>query len=323
MESLRSELLATLKYWRECGIDRLSGDRFAWGEGAGMRRAVVSSGPQESERSVPSESAPRRVDLPDFLARPPQERAGGRVAEPAHGGGQAPASGLPGSRISARSVNPPQSSVTPPNAPANASPPSPSLDRLLTEPVPVAERGVLFQEWARQVACCGACGLSLTRQNAVYGSGALDASIVWIADAPSEADERRGALFGDDLQGFFAGMIRALGRQRSEVYLTSIIKCRPPGDRAPRSDEIRQCQGYWIQELETIRPKVIVAMGKGAVETLLGPVGQLARARGRLHSWRGVPVIAVYHPAYCLRTPLAKRALWEDLILLMKTLETR
>ncbi|MBF0271971.1 MAG: uracil-DNA glycosylase [Magnetococcales bacterium] len=282
---LGAALLATLRYWRECGIDRLSGESYGWKEANRLTGPLFPARPQP-QFMPPATPAPRVVAVPAVPVVP----------------------GSLQTRVAPR-VEPVPSAA------------SPSLDRFLTPAVAVEERGVLFQGWARQVSQCQQCGLSLTRQGAIYGAGPPDAPVVWIADAPSAADERAGFPFGGETRELFSGMVRAAGWQRGEVYTTYIIKCRPPGDRTPRSDEIRQCQGYWIQELETLRPKAIVALGKVVVETLLGPTDQLARARGKVHSWRGVPLIVAYHPAYCLRSPLAKRAMWEDLIRLRKVWE--
>ncbi|MBF0190180.1 MAG: uracil-DNA glycosylase [Magnetococcales bacterium] len=293
---LGAALLATLRYWRECGIDRFSGESHGWKE---AHRPTVPL--------LPARPPPPRFPP----AAPPAPRAEVRTESPA----VASVAGSPPPRSVARVESVP---VVAASAVASA---SLSLDRLLTPPVAVEARGELLQGWARQVSQCRQCGLSLTRQGAIYGAGPPDAPVVWIADAPSAADERAGFPFGGETRELFSGMVRAAGWQRAEAYTTYIIKCRPPGDRTPRSDEIRQCQGYWIQELETVRPKAIVALGKVVVETLLGPTDQLARVRGRVHSWRGVPLIVAYHPAYCLRSPLAKRAMWEDLIRLKKVLE--
>ncbi|NGZ05162.1 MAG: uracil-DNA glycosylase [Magnetococcales bacterium] len=265
---LGSALLATLRYWRECGIDRLSGEDYGWGGANPFIRMPARQYP--SQRVL---SSPPVVQVPQTPSEPTV------AVEP---------------------------------------PPVVSLDRLLTPVVPLSERAPLFQQWSDQVAQCRACPLSVTRQQTVYGSGAKDATAVWIADAPSALDEQTRQPLGGETRELVTGMIRAAGWQRDQVYVTYVVKCRPPGDRNPKSDEIRLCQTYWIQELETIRPRIIVALGKVAVETLLGPVGQLATIRGQLHSWRGIPVIPLYHPAYCLRTPLAKRAVWEDLIKLIK-----
>ncbi|MEO5345565.1 MAG: uracil-DNA glycosylase [Magnetococcus sp. YQC-9] len=257
----QSALLATLRYWRECGIDRLTGEEYGWHQASLLLPSVTSS-----RLSVP-------ID-PQFTKAP-------------------------------------QINLVP-------EPPKISVDRLLTAPVAPEERSVLFAERASRVAVCQACGLSLTRRRALYGAGALDASLVWVTDAPSEADEQEGAPLSGEVRELFAGMLRALGCKREEVYVTCVVKCRPPADRTPRGDEIRLCQRYWIEEIETIRPKAIVAMGKLAVETLLGAVERLVGARGELHAWRGIPVVVTYHPIYCLRAPLAKRAVWDDLRLLKK-----
>ncbi|MBF0340170.1 MAG: uracil-DNA glycosylase [Magnetococcales bacterium] len=270
---MKSALLATLRYWRECGIDRLSGEEFGWVAG---RALPTFSG---SSSSLASRNASRPI--------PP----------------------------------PPVGPVEPPVVAPEQRPVARKSDRLLTSPVPVPERAEMLRKWSQQILECKQCGLSLTRQRAVGGQGSGGAPVVWIGDAPSEADESRGEPFSGELRAMVTGMVRALGLSWGEVYFSQVIRCRPPGDRTPRSAELQMCQEYWIRELETIRPRAILALGKVAVETLLGPVEQLAKARKQVHSWRGVPVIAAYHPAYCLRAPLAKRAMWEDLLLMKTILE--
>ncbi|GAB0056685.1 hypothetical protein SIID45300_00993 [Candidatus Magnetaquicoccaceae bacterium FCR-1] len=259
----RSALLSTLRYWRACGIDRLTGEAWGW---------------QHPPLKLPVTPVPRLSVpiVPEVAPVPPSV-----IDEP---------------------------------VPV-------SLDRLLTSPLPLDERVALLAERAGRVAGCQACALSLTRRKALYGGGPADAPVVWIIDAPGEAEESKGMALAGDGRELFEGMLRGLGLGRQEVYVTHLVKCRPPADRAPRGDEIRLCQGYWIEELETIRPRAIVALGKVVVETLLGDVGRLTKARGQVHVWRGIPVIATYHPTYCLRAPLSKRALWEDLLLLKKRLD--
>ncbi|MBF0164987.1 MAG: uracil-DNA glycosylase [Magnetococcales bacterium] len=258
----RSALLATLRYWRACGIDRLTGEAWGWHQ---------------------------------------------------------PALKLPAAPVTRLSV-PVVPEVVPVLPTPTVEPAPVSLDRLLTPALPLEARLTLLAERAERVAGCQACALALTRRRVVYGVGPADAVVVWIVDAPGEADESKGMAFAGEGRELFEGMLRGVGLERHEVYVTHLVKCRPPGDRAPRGDEVRLCQGYWIEELETIRPKAIVALGKAVVETLLGDVGRLTKARGQVHVWRGIPVIATYHPSYCLRAPLSKRALWEDVLLLKKRL---
>ncbi|MBF0126740.1 MAG: uracil-DNA glycosylase [Magnetococcales bacterium] len=245
-------LLATLRYWRECGIDRLSG------EGFGFSRLDTPSQP------VPIQRVASKTALP---------------------------------------------------------PPLPSLDRLLSTPVDPVARTPLLETLASEVASCERCRLALTRNRTVVGSGSFDPPVVFVGDTPKEEEEKAQEPFVGEARELLNGMLRAARLQRQGVFITNIIKCRPPGDRQPHSDELSQCQGYLFRQLEILRPRVIFAMGKVAIDCLLGQNSPVGTARGKVHSWRGVPVIASYHPAFCLRTPTSKRAVWEDLILMMKTLE--
>lgn len=249
-------LLSTLRYWRECGIDRLSGEQFGF-------------------------SALKALPVVAQVSR----------------------------------------SAQPPIVKEVAVSPVVSLDRLLTPPVCLEEKIPLLASLAHEVSVCQQCRLSLTRHQTVFGRGSDSSVVVFVGDVPKEEEERGAEPFAGEAREILNGMLLAIGFQREQVYLTNIIKCRPPGDRPPKSDEIMQCQGYLGRQLELIRPKVIFAMGKVAIGGLLGRAGDVGSARGRVHSWRGIPVIASYHPAFCLRTPNSKRAVWEDLLLLLATLE--
>ncbi|MBF0181256.1 MAG: uracil-DNA glycosylase [Magnetococcales bacterium] len=264
-----SDLLATLRYWRECGIDRLSGER------CGFLPAQAGASPP---RVVLPVSPPRPV--PSIPAPPP---------------------------------------IVPAAQPA---PPPVTLDRLLTEPVATGDKPALLEAMAREVGVCSRCPLSLTRHRPVFGAGSHDAPpVLLVGDFPKEEEEATGEPFGGEVRELLNGMLAACGWQRREVYLANVIKCRPPGDRQPRSEEVSQCQGHLFGQLEVVRPRVILALGKVAMDCLLGSGGQVGAVRGRAHVWRGIPVVVSYHPAFCLRTPASKRAVWEDLLFLMKILE--
>ncbi len=200
-------------------------------------------------------------------------------------------------------------------------PPVVTLNRLLTEPVSAAEKVVLIADLRQEVSVCQQCRLSLTRNQTVFGHGSLEAPVVFIGDAPRVEEEQANEPFVGEGREILNGMLLGIGLNRHEVFITNTIKCRPPADRHCKSDELQMCQSFLYRQLEIIRPKAIFAMGKVAIDGLLGRIGKVGGARGKIYSWRGIPVITSYHPAYCQRAPSSKRAVWADLIVLMQLLE--
>lgn len=169
-----------------------------------------------------------------------------------------------------------------------------------------------------QIAACTACGLSRTRTHTVPGVGDRRADWLIIGEAPGAEEDARGEPFVGRAGKLLDAMLRAVGLDRSRgVYITNIVKCRPPNNRDPAPDEAAACAGYLERQIALIGPKLILAVGKVAAHNLLGSVEPIGRLRGRVWHWRGteLPVVATYHPAYLLRSPLEKRKAWDDLCL--------
>lgn len=179
----------------------------------------------------------------------------------------------------------------------------------------------MMEAMTRDVASCEQCTLSKTRHKTVFGVGTPDAPVVFVGEGPGAEEDLQGEPFVGAAGRLLDHMLRAIALERSKVFIANVVKCRPPGNRNPQADEISSCQTYLFRQLELIRPKVIVCLGKFAILCLTGHAGTVGKARDQTFSWRGIPVIASYHPAYYLRTPRRKRAAWEDLIRLMKVLE--
>jgi len=177
-------------------------------------------------------------------------------------------------------------------------------------------------EWPaleRAVASCVGCSLHRSRRRTVFGAGARDADWMVIGEGPGANEDRQGEPFVGRAGRLLNAMLFALGLAREQVFITNTVKCRPPGNRDPEPEETERCGPFLDRQIELLTPRVILAAGRVAAQTILDTNAPLGRLRGRGHAYprggRRVPVVATYHPAYLLRTPSAKRAAWEDLCL--------
>jgi DNA polymerase len=160
---------------------------------------------------------------------------------------------------------------------------------------------------------CTLCRLSEKRKNVVFGEGDLRAAVMFIGEGPGAEEDRTGRPFVGQAGRLLENMLFAIGLDRRQVYITNIVKCRPPGNRDPREDEVASCAPYLDQQIELIRPEIIVALGKPASHRLTGTKKPIGALRGRWVSYKGIPLMPLFHPAYLLRTPSAKREAWDDL----------
>lgn len=170
-----------------------------------------------------------------------------------------------------------------------------------------------------EVAGCTKCTLCETRTQTVFGTGNKNADWLLIGEAPGQHEDEQGKPFVGNAGQLLTEMIRAMGLTREEVFITNIIKCRPPRNRDPHADEVESCHDYLQRQLAIIQPKIILAVGRIAAQTLLDTDLPLARLRGKVHTLNNTPLVVVYHPAYLLRSLLEKRKAWQDLLLAMKT----
>jgi DNA polymerase len=161
---------------------------------------------------------------------------------------------------------------------------------------------------------CTRCKLHPSRTNIVFGVGNPSADLVFVGEAPGANEDKQGEPFVGDAGQLLDRMIAAMGWRREDVYIANVLKCRPPGNRNPEPDEIDQCEPFLKRQLAAIKPRMIVALGKFAAQCLLKrydtPISAL---RGRFHEYEGIRLMPTYHPAYLLRTPSAKRQVWDDL----------
>jgi uracil-DNA glycosylase family 4 len=168
---------------------------------------------------------------------------------------------------------------------------------------------------------CARCRLSEKRKTVVFGEGAPDARIMFIGEGPGAEEDRTGRPFVGQAGQLLDRMVIAMGFQRAQTYIANVVKCRPPGNRDPKDDEIAACSGFLDRQIEFIRPDVIVALGRFAANRLTGTDKPLGALRGRWSHYKGVPLLATYHPAYLLRTPVDKRKVWDDLKLVLAKLK--
>ena len=168
---------------------------------------------------------------------------------------------------------------------------------------------------------CTRCKLSSTRKSIVFGVGDPDAPLMFVGEAPGEQEDKRGEPFVGPAGELLDKMIEAMGWTRDAVYIANILKCRPPGNRNPEPDEVASCFPFLDRQIETVAPRILVALGRPAANGLLGNTAPISALRGRFHDRRGVRVMPTFHPAFLLRTPERKRDAWSDLKLVMAELD--
>jgi len=163
-------------------------------------------------------------------------------------------------------------------------------------------------------ADCSRCKLhTLGRTQVVFGVGDPTADLMFVGEAPGADEDIQGEPFVGRAGQLLTKIIEAIGLRREDVYIANVIKCRPPGNRNPEPDEVEQCEPFLFRQIDTVKPKVIVALGKFAAQCLLRSNDPITRIRGREFKYRDAILIPTYHPAYLLRTPSAKREVWEDM----------
>jgi DNA polymerase len=161
---------------------------------------------------------------------------------------------------------------------------------------------------------CTRCKLyGLGRRQIVYGVGNPAADLMFVGEAPGADEDVQGEPFVGRAGQLLTKIIEAIELRREDVYIANVIKCRPPGNRNPEPDEVEQCEPFLFRQIDTIKPRVIVALGKFAAQSLLRTADPITRLRGREYKYRDAILIPTYHPAYLLRTPSAKRDVWEDM----------
>ncbi|MBT8135829.1 MAG: uracil-DNA glycosylase [Gammaproteobacteria bacterium] len=180
-----------------------------------------------------------------------------------------------------------------------------------------AAAGLDWSDLETAVAQCRACDLHRGRTQTVFGVGNQDARWMIIGEAPGAEEDRRGEPFVGRAGQLLNAMLLAAGYKRHEVYIANIVKCRPPNNRDPRPEEATACSSFLARQIELVRPRLILAVGRVAAQRLLQTDTPVGKMRGRLYHYGdepGVPVVVTYHPAYLLRSPGAKEKVWQDLL---------
>ncbi len=186
--------------------------------------------------------------------------------------------------------------------------------------VPGASPLHTWEQLADAVAHCTACKLSATRTQGVLGVGDRNADWLIIGEAPGADEDAQGEPFVGQAGKLLDAMLASIGLKRGDnVYITNVLKSRPPGNRNPEPDEVAACRPYLLAQIALIRPKLILALGRFAAQSLLDTDEAIARLRGRVHRFRDVPLVVTYHPAYLLRNLPDKARAWEDLCLARRT----
>jgi len=266
----------------------------------------------------------------------------------------APTAALPGSALRPSVLPGPRAiapSVVPPATPTLAAPAMPRATTvLLADPhgvriatpvaasaapaavaaVPVGHTPVLsgataddtaLAAIARAIAACTACGLCTTRRLTVPGEGAARPALVFIGEGPGAEEDAQGRPFVGPAGQLLDKMIIAMGLARQEVFITNVVKCRPPGNRNPEPSEVLACSGFLEQQLASLAPQVICTLGNVPLRALFGAEQPgITRSHGQILTWRGITVIPTFHPSYLLRNEQAKKPAWEDLQVVLKSL---
>jgi len=174
-----------------------------------------------------------------------------------------------------------------------------------------------------EIGDCVRCKLHAQgRRQIVFGVGNPSADLMFVGEAPGADEDVQGIPFVGRAGQLLTKIIEAIDLKRDDVYIANVIKCRPPGNRNPEQDEVETCEPFLFQQIDVIKPKVIVALGTFAARALLRTLDPISRLRGRMFEYRGAKLIPTFHPAYLLRNPSSKREVWEDMKLVRKLLKS-
>jgi uracil-DNA glycosylase family 4 len=226
-----------------------------------------------------------------------------------------------------RTFSAPTPAARPVVAPVMASTPTPAPVAFTPGP-PVADKAAAFAALRERALACVKCpNLAAARKNVVFGVGNIDAQLMFVGEAPGADEDEQGEPFVGAAGQLLTKIIQATGLSRADVYIANILKCRPDtpgqtsGNRKPTTAEMETCIPYLHEQIDLIRPKVLVALGGTAVEGLLNKTG-ITKLRGQWHEYRGIPLMPTYHPSYLLRNQAMaeKRRVWEDMLQVMEKL---
>lgn len=188
-------------------------------------------------------------------------------------------------------------------------------------PLPViGDKNAALNVIREDIGDCTRCRLSKGRKQIVFGVGNIDADIMFVGEGPGADEDEQGEPFVGRAGQLLNNMITAMGIRREDVYIANVVKCRPPGNRNPERDECDTCGPFLMQQIETVKPKIVVALGAVAAKYLLGINDSMTNLRGRIYDFKDTKLAVTYHPAYLLRDPRQKAEAWKDLQMVMKYL---
>ena len=179
-----------------------------------------------------------------------------------------------------------------------------------------------LESLAKVIEDCTRCQLYKTAKHAVPGEGDPDADFMCVGEAPGANEDETGQPFVGQAGGLLTKILAAIDLRRDQVFITNVLKHRPPGNRNPQPDEVEACSPYLVRQIQTVKPKVILALGTFAAQTLLATKTPIGKLRGAIHRYYGIPLIVTYHPAALLRNPAWKRPTWEDVKLARHVLDS-
>ena len=190
-------------------------------------------------------------------------------------------------------------------------------DTSVIESSPILGGSITFDQLALEAAACTRCALHKTRNRVVFGSGDVKANWLFVGEAPGREEDRLGEAFVGRAGQLLNSILFALGLDREDAYIANVLKCRPPDNRDPGGEEVAACEAFLHRQVEWVQPLMIMALGRFAAQSLLKTTESIGQLRGRMHHYEPfrIPLIVTYHPAYLLRSPLAKRKVWSDLLL--------
>ena len=304
MSDPRDLLRAYLRQRQELGEEELVLDRLSPSE----LHALLRGAPPALAASFarPAE-APRPAERPMEASRPveaprPVERTAATLSRVEAAPPPPPFPGEPDTHVRAGAPVP---GTTP-------HPPSPRAPAAYIDSDQIARLPILAE--VREIALgCPRCGLANTRKHVVFGEGRENADVMVVGEAPGQDEDRTGRPFVGRAGKLLDLLLLSSGFAREDVYICNVLKCRPPQNRNPQPDEVDACSPYLVRQVELVQPRVILAFGAFAAQTLLGSDISIGKLRGRTHQYRGVPLVPTYHPAACLRHPAWVRSVWEDL----------
>jgi DNA polymerase len=190
----------------------------------------------------------------------------------------------------------------------------------IIEAQPSGDKATALDAVRADIGDCTRCRLSKQRTNIVFGTGNVNAEIMFVGEGPGADEDEQGLPFVGRAGQLLNNMISAMGISREDVYIANVVKCRPPGNRTPERDECDTCSPFLMRQIEIVKPKIIVALGAVAAKNLLGLNDSMANLRGQIYDFKNTKLAVTYHPAYLLRDPRQKAEAWKDLQMVMKHL---